>query len=96
MADDMARTRAKRVDGLVAEILAKHDIHAPIGRDDELAKLGLTSIDMVELMLAVEGEFDIIIPPPDITTENFRSTGSIDRMVARLDTASDGKASVAA
>ena len=92
----MGRTRARRVDGLVANILAKHGIRQTVGRDDDLAKLGFTSIDMVELMLAVEGEFDIIIPPVDITAENFRSTGSIDRMVARLGTASDGKASVAA
>ena len=76
--------RLRRVTGVVTIILAKHDQSRPVGLDDDLARLGFTSIDMVELMLAIEGEFDLLIPPSDITTENFRSIAAVDRLVARL------------
>jgi acyl carrier protein len=39
---------------------------------------------MINLMLAVEAEFGMMIPPTDITPENFRSVSSIGSMVARL------------
>lgn len=85
MLDRPAQRRIDKVAGIVSEILAKHSVAAPIAPDAELAKLGLTSIDMVELMLAVEAEFDVIIPPTDITTENFRSILAIDRLIGKLD-----------
>jgi acyl carrier protein len=87
MLDRPAERRVGKVADLVGEILAKHSVPGPVAPDAELAKLGLTSIDMVELMLAVEAEFDVIIPPPDITTENFRSIESIDRLIGKLDAA---------
>lgn len=73
---------------LVGEILAKHGPAGDVAQDAELAKLGMTSIDMVELMLGVEADFDILIPPPDITAENFRSIATIRRLVERLSGAS--------
>jgi acyl carrier protein len=39
---------------------------------------------MVNLMLAVEVEFDISIPQTDITPDNFRSVASVEALVARL------------
>jgi len=44
----------------------------------------MTSMDMVNLMLAVEAEFDMTIPQADITPENFQSPQSIERLVAKL------------
>jgi acyl carrier protein len=38
---------------------------------------------MVNLMLAVELEFDIAIPQPDITPENFHSVTAIKSLVVR-------------
>lgn len=76
--------RIDRVAALVAAILAKHGVTQTIGAEDELATLGLTSIDMVELMLGVEAEFDLTIPPKDISLENFRSIAAIDGMIATL------------
>jgi acyl carrier protein len=38
---------------------------------------------MVNLMLAVEVEFDIAIPQNDITPENFHSLGTIEALVSR-------------
>jgi acyl carrier protein len=56
----------------------------PFPVDTQLSDLGVTSLKMVNLMLAVEVEFDIAIPQSDITPENFRSLGSIQSLVERI------------
>ena len=76
-----------RICGVASDVLAKHrvaDEIAPEAPDAELARFGMTSIDMVELMLGVEAEFDIAIPAADITLQNFRSVAAIAAMVSRL------------
>jgi acyl carrier protein len=58
-------------------------VPAPFPVDLQLSDLGLSSLKMVNLMLAVEMEFDIMIPQGDITPENFHSVASIARLVGR-------------
>ena len=41
-------TRVDRIGALVQELLAKHNIGAAVGRDDDLRAVGLTSLDMVK------------------------------------------------
>jgi acyl carrier protein len=68
---------------LIGHILGKADPHTlPV--DARLSELGMSSIKMVNLMLAVEGEFDLSIPQNDITPENFRSVTSIEVLLTRL------------
>jgi acyl carrier protein len=50
----------------------------------QLSDLGVSSLKMVNLMLAVELEFDIAIPQSDITPENFQSVSSIQALVQRM------------
>ena len=50
----------------------------------QLSDLGVTSLKMVNLMLAVEVEFDIAIPQSDITPENFQSLASIESQVQKI------------
>lgn len=69
---------------LVKEILAKHSITRSILVDEQLSQVGLSSIDMVNLMLAVEAEFDIMIPAPEITPANFRSILTVEALIARI------------
>ncbi len=69
---------------LVAQILGKPGEAHSIPLDARLSELGMSSIKMVNLMLAVEGEFDLSIPQNDITPENFRSVQSIEALLARL------------
>ncbi len=57
---------------------------APVGRDDDLTESGLSSLDMVNLMLAVEAEFDVKIPDRDMTPANFRTIARIDALVGAL------------
>ena len=49
--------------------------------DEDLHDRGLTSLDMVNLMLAVEDEFDIEIPQREMTPDNFRTIAAIERLV---------------
>jgi acyl carrier protein len=69
---------------LVAQILGKPEAAATIPADARLSELGMSSIKMVNLMLAVEVEFDLTIPQSDITPESFRSVASVEEMLARL------------
>jgi acyl carrier protein len=73
-----------RVVGLVQDILRRRGIGRPILADDDLREAGLNSLDMVNLMLAVEAEFDLKIPDADMTLRNFRSISVIDALVATL------------
>jgi acyl carrier protein len=57
---------------------------SPFPVDTQLSDLGVTSLKMVNLMLAVEVEFDIAIPQSDITPENFQSLGSIVSLVQNI------------
>jgi acyl carrier protein len=56
----------------------------PIVVDRDLVDVGMTSVDMVSLMLAVEAEFDLQIPSAEITPQNFRSIAAIDALICRL------------
>ena len=56
----------------------------PFPVDRQLSDLGLSSLKMVNLMLAVELEFDIAIPQADITPENFHSVAAIQALVVRM------------
>jgi acyl carrier protein len=81
---DRTSSSTERVAQLVRQLMAKRSIDRPVGYDDVLAEYGLSSLDMVNLMLAVETEFDIKIPDPDMTPSNFRSIAQIDKLVGAL------------
>jgi acyl carrier protein len=69
---------------LVAQILGKPEAAATLPVEGRLNELGMSSIKMVNLMLAVETEFDLTIPQGDITPENFRSVASVESLLGRL------------
>jgi acyl carrier protein len=71
-----------RVLVLVKAILDQNAIVAEVLPDASLVDIGLTSMDMVSLMLGVEAEFDFAIPQSEITPENFQSVATLERMVA--------------
>jgi len=74
----------ERVAQLVRRLLVKRAIERPVGPDDDLSASGLSSLDLVNLMLSVETEFDIKIPDRDMTPTNFRSIARIDALVRAL------------
>jgi len=71
-----------RVIALVRSILAQNAITADVSAESLLVDVGLNSVDMVNLMLAVEAEFDFTIPQTEITPENFQSVKTLERMIA--------------
>ena len=75
---------SERVNSLVQAILAKRSIGRLVGRDDDLGENGLSSLDLVNLMLAVETEFDLKIPERDMRPANFRSIARIEALVSNL------------
>jgi len=73
-----------RVAVLIREILVERSIDRSVSADDNLRDVGLTSIDMVNLVLSVEGKFNVEIPESEIKPANFRSIRTICTMIGRL------------
>ncbi len=73
-----------RVADIVFQILERRAVNKPDQLGDDLRAIGLSSLDMVNLMLAVEAEFDLKIPEADMTPQNFRSISAIDALIAAL------------
>jgi acyl carrier protein len=70
-----------RIRRLVEAILEQNAISLEVHPDSRLVDVGLTSMDMVSLMLGVEAEFDFTIPQAEITPENFQSIETLERMI---------------
>jgi acyl carrier protein len=81
---DRTTSSTERVTQLVRQLLAKRSIDRNVDYEDVLSECGLSSLDMVNLMLAVETEFEIKIPDRDMTPSNFRSIAQIDKLVGAL------------
>jgi acyl carrier protein len=56
----------------------------PLPIDARLSELGISSIKMVGLMLAIEAEFNLTISQDQITPENFHSIASMEAMLERI------------
>jgi acyl carrier protein len=71
-----------RILTLVKAILEQNAIAAEVKPESRLVDVGLTSMDIVNLMLLVEAEFDFTIPQDQITPENFQSVKTLEGMIA--------------
>jgi acyl carrier protein len=74
----------ERVTELVERILAERSINRAFTPNDDLRDVGLTSLDMVNLVLAVESALAVTIPEYAITPANFRSVATIETLVRGL------------
>lgn len=72
-----------RILALVETILQQNSIAGQVDPESRLVDVGLTSMDMVSLMLGVEAEFDFTIPQAEITPENFQSIRTLELMIVR-------------
>jgi acyl carrier protein len=84
MSDRTRKSAIDRVIAIVQRLLSERSIKRSITPEDDLRNAGLTSMDMVNLVLAVESEFDLMIPEVSITPTNFRTVAAIGRLVAGL------------
>lgn len=80
----MRQSVVDRVIAVVQRLLSERTINRPVTPEGNLRDAGLTSMDMVNLVLAVESEFDLMIPEVSITPANFRTVAAISRLVAGL------------
>ena len=69
---------------IVEAMLSRRDAPPIVGADQSLTDAGLTSLDMVNLMLAIEDEFGIEIPQRRMTPANFRTIAAIEQLVCGL------------
>lgn len=74
----------ERLLGLVRRILGASAMNRPLPIDARLSELGLSSIKMVSLMLAIETEFDLTIPQSEITPQNFASLASVEALIGKI------------
>lgn len=78
-----------RILAQVVTVLARRHPGKPVIANDvapeqELREFGLDSLATVNLMLAIESEFDIFIPQADMVPQNFRSISAIAAMIANM------------
>jgi acyl carrier protein len=71
-----------RIIAIASRMLLKRGVHTIPGTTDNLRDAGLTSLDMVNLMLAIEAEFDIEIPQSAMTPDNFDTVAAMESLVS--------------
>jgi len=84
------RALRERLIDLIRQILGPPAASRPLPIDARLSELGMSSIKMVNLMLAIEVEFNLTIPQAEITPDNFESIVSVEQLVRRLRASSGG------
>ena len=84
MADGSMIATHHKVAEIVQGLLAKRAVTGAPDLTRNLREAGLTSLDMVNLMLAIEVAFDIEIPGSMMKPENFRSIQAIDALVTKV------------
>ena len=78
------RIAQQRIETIVRTFLKGVATDRVIAPDENLVDLGLTSMDMVNLLLAVEAEFDVTVPGTNLNPAHFRSIKGIERLVEEL------------
>jgi len=71
-----------RITAIASRMLLKRGVTTIPGSDENLRDAGLTSLDMVNLMLAIEAEFDIEMPQSAMTPDNFDTVAAMDALVS--------------
>ena len=74
----------QRVAAVVQRMFQERAISRAVGSHDKLVEVGLTSLDIVKLVLLVEQEFDVELPISDITPTNFSSITAISDLISKL------------
>jgi acyl carrier protein len=81
---DVSSDISDRVSALVRRIVAKRARARKIGPDEDLRACGLSSLEIVTLMLSVETEFALRIPERQMVPGNFRSIARVADLISAL------------
>ena len=69
----------------LVDVLKEINNEVDFRNESDLVGSGIfSSIDILNVINALEDEFDIDIPPTEIVIENFRSLEAIEALVKRL------------
>jgi acyl carrier protein len=79
-----ALTPREQLIALIRQILGPPAASRPLPIDARLTDLGLSSLKMVNLMLAIEVHFNVAIPASEITPDNFASIASVEALISKL------------
>ena len=63
------------------------ELHPEVDFDREENLIGggiLDSFDIVSIVAEVDGQFGVVIPPEELTEENFRSAQALYGLICRL------------
>ena len=77
-------SRQDRIADIVTRLLEQRMKAKRPGRDDDLRQAGLSSLDMVKVVLSLEQQFSVSIPEQAITPKHFRTIAAIDAMLENL------------
>jgi len=80
----MSVSPGDRVVTIVQRLLTERSITAPVRADDNLLEVGLNSLDILNLVLSLEAEFDLTIPETDITPANLLSISGMTILITGL------------
>lgn len=50
---------------------------APIRLEDDLGKLGLDSLESIDVLMEIESEFGVIIPDDQVTVDTLATAGNL-------------------
>jgi acyl carrier protein len=75
-----------RISEIVHDLMRRRQLSPLPAIDQNLREVGLKSLDLVNMMLAIEEEFGIEIPQHQLTMDNFQSIGAIERLVTEVAT----------
>jgi acyl carrier protein len=64
--------------------MRRRQLPLPVQVEQSLRDVGLKSLDLVNMMIAIEDEFGIEIPQHQLTLDNFHSIGAIERLVTEV------------
>ena len=73
-----------RVTQVVQRFLVVRSVVRSLSPTEDLREAGLSSLDMINLVLSIEAKFDITIPESDVAPANFRSIGAIGTLIRAL------------
>ena len=75
---------SERITAVAVRMLTKRGNNTVPTPQTNLRDAGLTSLDMVNLILAIESEFDIEIPQSAMTPENFDTMAAIGSLISAV------------
>jgi acyl carrier protein len=71
----------ERIVAVIARVLKQPHSSSDFGMDAYLSDLGLDSIKVIELLLEIEGEFDLTLPDEFLVADTFRTAASLKAAV---------------